>query len=330
MPAARVRRSIALPIVFGVLAVSLTLTMLVAWNLIFTRYYVLANRTQVLDLGVGFWMILSIGDVFLVGVTTILIMFLVGSVRERLYIRRQDTFLDSVTHELRSPLASVRLSLETMTRHELPAAQRAELLTMMRRDVERLERFIEATLEIGRLEHGERRVELDPVPLLELIERCAARVRQRYDAPAARIRSENRSGLSDPVVRSDAQALEIVLVNLLDNACKYSPEDTEVSCVLGRRGDAVTVEVRDRGVGLSARELKRVFRRFYRVPRPDRGRGEPSGSWRSAGGTGLGLHLAATLTRELGGRLTATSPGEGRGTTFTVELPREALVADPK
>jgi len=152
------RRGLGGPIVFGTLAIAFTITILVAWNIMFTRYFVLATETRVSELGVGYWMILSIGDVFLVGVATILVLFLIGNVRQRLYIRRQETFLDSVTHELKSPLASLRLSLDTFARRETDAELTGKLLGMMRGDVGRLERFVENLLEAGRIEHGEHRV----------------------------------------------------------------------------------------------------------------------------------------------------------------------------
>ncbi len=305
------RRGLGGPIVFGTLAIAFTITILVAWNIMFTRYFVLATETRVSELGVGYWMILSIGDVFLVGVATILVLFLIGNVRQRLYIRRQETFLDSVTHELKSPLASLRLSLDTFARRETDAELTGKLLGMMRGDVGRLERFVENLLEAGRIEHGEHRVEREPTPLIEVIDACVERMTRRLGDDRRTFQVVNETGDDDPVINTDPIALEVVLLNLLDNATKYSVDDEPIRVTLMRESGRHVVEVTDSGIGIPAKELNKVFRRFYRVSRHRR----------RDRGTGLGLHVVQALVKRMRGRVSAHSEGEGKGSTFRLELP---------
>ena len=146
------------PILIGVLAILFTIGVLVGWNIIFTSYYVLATRTHSIpDLGVGYWLILSVGSTFLVAIVVTLLLLLIGNVRQTLYVNRQKTFIDNVTHELKSPLASLQVSLETMEQRDVSPELRAKFLGMMKKDVSRLSTFIDHVLHAGRIEHGDRK-----------------------------------------------------------------------------------------------------------------------------------------------------------------------------
>lgn len=304
------------PILFGVLAILFTITVLVGWSVIFTQYYLLTEASQVIRApGLGYWIILSTGCLFLVLVIATLVSFLVINVRQALYVNQQNTFLDSVTHELKSPLASLLLSLETLEMRKLSPERQARLHKMMRKDIDRLQAFIEHVLEASRLEHNDREMLVEAVDLESLLERCVKRVAQRHKAAPGAIRIElalehpARQLIVDPV------AMEIILVNLLDNAIKYSPRKPEVKISV-RHGEEQTVlfQVSDKGIGLEERQHKKVFRRFHRVKREDH---------KSVKGTGLGLYVVHNLVRQLKGRIQVSSPGRDQGSVFTVTLPAQ-------
>ncbi len=307
---------IALSIVFGVLAVAATLAVLVGWNIIFTRHYLaLAASRTAENPGAGYWILLSIGDVALVFAIITLISFLVRNVRSALTLHRQSTFIDSMSHELRSPLAGLRLAVEALARHELDGATRARFVGNMARDIERLERFIEHALRAGRIEHGEQRLDVRPVELMPLLDQCVAQVADRYASRAPSLVVEvDGPDLRGARVRADNHALQIALLNLLDNAVKYSEDDPVVRVQVTARDDRVEVAVRDQGAGLSPATRRRIFDRFYRGEAP---------ITRLVKGTGLGLHVSRELMRAMGGEIVADSEGLGKGSTFRLRLPLE-------
>ncbi len=296
----RRRRSITTPIIVGSATVALAVAMLVGWTLI------IVTSVETMD-PVDTWL-LVLGIVSLTVIVAVLVMFVVFLVRGILENRRQVTFIDSVTHELKSPLASLKLCLETLEREGVSAEQRVDLRKMMLGDVERLSAFIDDVLAANRLSHesvSRERAEVAAVPLLE---RCVARVSRRYDMPAGAISLDVQPDLA---LVTDTTALETVVQNLLDNAVKYS--DPPVQVELSARAEAgdVIIRVRDDGIGLAPSDHKRIFQRFYRVD------SEPV---RRRGGTGLGLYVVSALVRGLGGSLRAHSDGPDQGTLVEVTL----------
>ena len=307
----RRRASLLFPILYAVFGMLLISAVIVGWNISLTNYYVLAEETRVTRFGAGFWFILAIGDLFLAMVLAIVVMFLVGTIRQAQWARRTSTFIDSVTHELKSPLAGLRLAVDTLERRELDAEMKGRFLGMMRDDVDRLQAFIEQLLEAGRLTHRERPIELRRLELPDLLERCVDKIRLRHqlEEPAVVLRIDRAD--SDAWVVTDPVALETIAMNLLDNAVKYSPH--EVSVILHARvtGDRLVIEVSDRGIGISSKQLRKVFRRFHRIRHVEA----------SVRGTGLGLFVVSELVRQMGGKVSAQSDGEGHGAVFTVNLP---------
>lgn len=307
----RPTRSISGPIILSSVAVVLTGALLVGW------VYVLVKNMHVIPTA-GMWL-LVIGSISFVAIITVLILFSVFLAREILEVRRQTTFIDSVTHELRSPLASLRLCLETMERRELPKDKVDHLRSMMAGDVERLIAFVEDILEASRLELGLGASDVGEVDLYALADNCALQAARRHDADRDCVTVDIPRDLR---LRTDKSALEIVLRNLIDNAIKYS-DDPVIVAVSARRlpkGDAL-IEVVDRGVGIPRWALGRVFERFYRVE---------DERIRERRGTGLGLFVVSSLVKRMRGKLRALSEGQGQGTTMQVHL-RAAVVesADP-
>lgn len=304
-------RSISGPIILSSVAVVLTTALLVGWILVIYRNQVLTQNWE------GNAWLMVIGIISFVAIMTVLVLFSVFLAREILEVRRHTSFIDSVTHELRSPLASLQLCLQTMARPQLSPEQREQLREMMLDDVERLSAFIDDILESNRLGQGPEARRLEEVDLVALVQRCTATVTKRHRIAPETIEVEIPAGT---VLYSDPVALEVILRNLLDNAVKYSDPPYHVGIRAVSEPKALVLEVHDEGVGIPRHALKRVFDRFYRVS---------DEAVRERRGTGLGLYVVAALVRGLGGRLRAISEGPGQGTCMRIELRRSGPVAAP-
>lgn len=304
--------SIAVPIVLGAVTVPITAALLVGWMVMLGRK--VGQEGMAADR-----VLLVLGAIAFTGIITVLVLLSIFLVREIREVRRQDGFIDSVTHELKSPLASLKLCLETLGRSNLAPDQREKLRTMMLHDVDRLTAFIDDVLHASRLAHESATINLDDVDIAALLRSCADSVAHRHRLDEGRIRIDVPVGL---VLTTDGTALEIAFKNLIDNAVKYSGEEVEVR-VVARYDPAarrLEVAVTDNGIGIERMDLRRVFDRFYRVD---------DESVRRRKGTGLGLFVVSALLKNLGGKVVAESEGRGKGTTMRVILP-SMHVADPK
>jgi signal transduction histidine kinase len=222
--------------------------------------------------------------------------------------RRQEQFLAAVSHEFKSPLASLRLSVETLAMRDPAAPQRAELLRRIQVELGRLERMIHNTLDTSRLATGG-----EPSPERVLVRDVAdemlEELREFAQECGVRIVMEVPDALA---VHADREALRTVLRNLLHNAVKASPRDGAVHLVARGESGMAVLTVRDVGVGFEPSEASRLFEQFYRVDGDGRGRMQ---------GTGLGLYLVERLTSHAGGRVRAESAGANQGAIFTVHWP---------
>jgi signal transduction histidine kinase len=230
--------------------------------------------------------------------------------REMELMRQQANFLSAVTHELKSPLASIRLFIETLELRDPPPEKRARFLANMRGDVDRLEGLVNNILAVARLDSGRFVVHVDRGDL----GRDVAEVIEALGKDPSQRPLNLELALPDQPLhaRYDLGVLKTVLRNLLDNAAKYGGADKPVRVAVARQGDWAAIEVRDQGIGLAAEEREKIFQKFYRV-------GEEM--VRQTEGSGLGLYLARELIRQMGGSIAAESPGVGQGTTFRVSLP---------
>jgi signal transduction histidine kinase len=234
--------------------------------------------------------------------------FLVLEIRRN---EEHDSFINAVTHELKTPIASIKLYLETLQSRSVPEARRQEFYEIMLADAARLHRTVDQVLKAGVVREKRKTVARGPVDMAALAAECVelAVVRHHLQPDAIVLESPDR-----PMVSGDAEELRTVITNLLDNAVKYSGQTVRVTvAVAAPAPDTVWVRVQDRGVGIPKKQLKRIFNRFYRV----QARG-----LRQITGTGLGLYIVRSIARSHGGRVFAQSEGEGRGATFTLELPR--------
>ncbi|MDZ7637885.1 MAG: HAMP domain-containing sensor histidine kinase [Bryobacterales bacterium] len=301
------RRSIPIFISLGILVVALTVALNIGWIVISWREGLL------LALGV----IVSLMVIAGVVLNTI---FLVREIRRN---EQQDSFLNSVTHELKTPVASIRLYLETLQSREVDAATRREFYETMLQDTERLQGTIEMVLRAGSV--GSARNQRSPfrVDVADLASEALDLCRRRYHLGEAQLSLVNRcASQSQSEVLGDPDELQAAMVNLIDNAVKYSGKKIQVAVTVqaGESG-RVLFRVTDEGVGISRSELGRIFKRFYR--------GHAVGGLRVKG-TGLGLFIVRGVAKRHGGKVTAESEGIGRGSIFTLDLPRAPLrVAAP-
>jgi signal transduction histidine kinase len=226
-----------------------------------------------------------------------------------------DTFINAVTHELKTPIASMRLYLQTLQSREVDDERRRQFYDIMLADADRLHRTVEQVLKAGAVAQKPKIIARSPVDMTALSRECVKLAVVRHHLPEQAVALEAHAG-QPLIVSGDAEELRTVITNLLDNAVKYSGDHVRVTVsVAAPSPDTVWVRVQDRGVGIPRKQLKRIFNRFYRV----QARG-----LKQIKGTGLGLYIVRAIARAHGGRVFAQSEGEGRGATFTLELPRAA------
>jgi two-component system, OmpR family, sensor histidine kinase SenX3 len=247
----------------------------------------------------------------------LLVMIISGVVLNTIFLVREirrneqhDAFINAVTHELKTPVASIRLYLETLQRRNVDEAKRHEFYRIMLEDSDRLLGTIEQVLLTGRTGTAARRLHRAPVDLSVLIEECIARTATLHSLPANSIQYKQ---IADATVSGDSTELRAAISNLLDNAIKYSGTNVKIEIETRQVNDRfIMIRVADNGTGIPSGELKRIFKRFYRVPGPASTRVK---------GTGLGLFIVRSVAKRHGGRAWAESEGPGRGSTFVFQVP---------
>lgn len=229
--------------------------------------------------------------------------------------RRQQAFLAAASHELRSPLASLRLSAETLALRDPPAERRAELVQRLVDDLGRLDRMIANLLDASRLSAASARSAPEPLDLAEAVTATLDELRRQAEECGVTLSADVPAGL---VVRADPEGLRTVLRNLLQNAVKATCGGGAVAVRAAAVPGGVRLEVRDDGIGFPAAEASRLFQKFYRIEDPARER---------PAGTGLGLFLVRRCAELDGGTVEAASDGPGRGAAFTVTWPAGEEIA---
>jgi two-component system sensor histidine kinase SenX3 len=236
-------------------------------------------------------------------------------VRELRRSEQHDSFINAVTHELKTPVASIRLHLETLQRRDLPEPQRQEFYRVMLSDTDRLTETVEQVLRAGRAGDKKAGREKSAIDFRQVVRDSMESARIRHHLPPEALRFEEASSNGAGVrVLGSEEDLRTAVFNVLDNAIKYSGDHVEVRVHLDAPDQKhVVLSVQDCGVGIPADDVKDIFKRFYRVSRR---------SLAHVKGTGLGLFIVKSIAEKHGGKVFAESAGEGQGTTITMELPR--------
>ena len=300
------RRRTWFHVTVGVTLMLVAIALNVGWQLIGSEEAALRNspsaRYLVYFLGLVLFLLLISG----VGLLFTLLL------REIRLNERQSNFVSAVTHELKTPVASLRLYLDTLTlrANALSPEQRDEFYKTMRADLDRLNGTINSVLNAGL--YSDRALVNPPViDFARIVRNACELTRRRNQLHEAAIRYEGPATLS---LKGDSTALDTAVMNLLDNAVKYSPGPVAVNVSLAEEeGLTARLVVRDQGVGMNRAHLRFIFNRFYRIGSEAR---------RSTTGTGLGLFIVKSVVKAHGGTIRAESEGEGQGAAFTLRLPR--------
>lgn len=293
----RRRKTAIFFLILGICLSALAIALNVGW--------ILLNLTEVA--------LLVFGIIFFALIITGLILNTIFLLREIKRSEQHDAFLNAVTHELKTPIASIKLYLETLKARDVEPAKRDEFYDVMIADSNRLLNTVEQVLLASRAKEVERRLSVEELDVNALVSEAVNIVRTRHKLEDGSIRFITSTDALKTL--GDHDLLQTVFLNLLDNAVKYSGEEKKISVRVKPSTIRNTVEVyiRDTGFGIPVSDLKRVFKRFYRAS---------EGNAKRVKGTGLGLFIVNSIVRRHGGKVRAESKGEGRGSTFIVQLPR--------
>jgi two-component system, OmpR family, sensor histidine kinase SenX3 len=293
------KRTIAFAITLGVLVAAVALVLNVSW--------IVLNWREVVPLILG---VIFFG--FIIAGVILNTIFLVREVRRN---EQQDSFLNAVTHELKTPITSIRLYLETLQHRDVDVAQRREFYQVMLEDTQRLMGTVDQVLRAARVVQKNAVLNKSEVEVGPLVQDAVELARSRHHLPPEAMVWDLDGKPAEPLsVAGDRDELSTALSNVLDNAVKYSQTEPRIRVeVVTPDLQKVLIKVQDNGVGIPSGDLKRVFKRFYRVLTP--------GSTQVKG-SGLGLFIVRAIARRHGGDAYAESEGAGKGTAVTIELPR--------
>jgi len=303
------RRSLRWPITLAVVMIVLLVALTIGWVILSVREALAGTSLSGL-----YWTLLSVGTIFLVLVLLGVVFYLVLWIKAVNLAQQQSNFIDAVTHELKSPIASLKLYLQTLGRHNVSEQEQASFVRTMLEDVERLDTLINHLLEAARLEHEPLEAEGEEVDVATVLAKCRDIVCQRH-----RVAKEVVEMKLEPTqIRARPVDVELIFSNLIDNAVKYagSPPQAWIE-MTGTPVGGVLVRISDNGRGIPQQWRWKIFRRFVRLGQ-ELEREKP--------GTGLGLYIVDTLVRRLRGQIVVRDRTGGSGTVFEVRLPASIVM----
>ncbi|HEY3929500.1 MAG TPA: HAMP domain-containing sensor histidine kinase [Candidatus Koribacter sp.] len=290
------RKAVATALTLGILLIAAAVTLNISWIILNWR---------------EFWMMLVGGIFFLVIIAGMVLntIFLVREIRRN---EQHDSFINAVTHELKTPITSIRLYLETLQKRPVDEEKRQQFYGIMLDDTNRLLRTVEQVLKAGHIAQKPDLQNFKPVEVEPVLRECMELVTTRHHLSGNALHWVKEPTTTEHyTVLGELEELRTAFLNILDNAVKYSKETVDVTVDLVAPSiDQLEIRVTDQGVGIQRADLKRVFKRFYRATNP------------GVKGSGLGLFIVRAIAKRHGGKVTAHSEGVGRGTTVTLELPR--------
>lgn len=296
------RRSLSLPITLGVLMIVVIVALIVGWVILTASRAVQSPQSPL------YWTMLTVGSLLFVLVLVGVVMYLTLSIKAINLNRRQSNFIDSVTHELKSPIASLKLYLQTLSLRKVTDEERSQFHRFMMDDVERLDGLISHLLDAGTIEKPQDDQQYETIELSELIRNCVATVCARYRVPESTVEMD----LQPCRIRAPRVDAIMIFRNLVDNAVKYAGTPPQVNVSLRIEGDFAVIEITDNGAGIPKEQHRKVFGRFVRLGKELQ---------RKKPGTGLGLYIVRTLVKQLGGKVRVLDRDKKMGTVFEVRLP---------
>ncbi|MCP3957311.1 MAG: hypothetical protein GY719_05610 [bacterium] len=296
-----------------VTAIAVTTALLVFWVVVVQRFDVEINEL-VSKLGFEWnqfhWFVTTSGAGLFFLVFVALTTLLAVTISGRRYARKQDEFLTNISHELKSPVAAIKLHAQTLQQDDLDRSDQQRFTSFIVREAERVGTLVDNLLESGRILSGRASGDLRPVDLSAFFEEYRETTEARFDLRQTELSFEvdTRS-----TVMASIDALQHIMDNLIDNALRFTPEGGKIRCQVRDGGSEAEIIVADDGIGIPKRELPKIFDRFYRLSREIGNRRR---------GTGLGLSIVRGLVEDMRGTIRALSTDEEPGTRFEIRLPR--------
>lgn len=300
------RKSLKWPILVAILMIVMLVGLTIGWVLLNVFSALDAEKTSRSAI---YWILLSVGAVFFACLLAGVILYLIWIIQNINLNRRQSNFIDAVTHELKTPIASLKLYLQTLNRRDVQGPQRQEFYATMMEDVDRLDRLINQLLDVARLQRDKQDLDAKEwVSLRELVEECVSRLAKQHSVNTDLFRME----IEDCQVLAHRIDIDVLLGNLLDNAIKYSAQEPEIEIRITFQNDSALIAISDNGQGIPRHLRRKIFWRFYRAG-DELERRKP--------GVGLGLFLVRSIVERLKGSIVVSERIEQPGATFLVTLP---------
>ena len=300
------RKSLKWPILVAILMIVMLVGLTIGWVLLNVFSALDAEKTSRSAI---YWILLSVGAVFFACLLAGVILYLIWLIQNINLNRRQSNFIDAVTHELKTPIASLKLYLQTLNRRDVQGPQRQEFYATMMEDVDRLDRLINQLLDVARLQRDKQDLDAKEwVSLRELVEECVSRLAKQHSVSTELFRME----IEDCQVLAHRIDIDVLLGNLLDNAIKYSAQEPEIEIRITFQNASALIAISDNGQGIPRHLRRKIFWRFYRAG-DELERRKP--------GVGLGLFLVRSIVERLKGSIVVSERIEQPGATFLVTLP---------